>query len=102
MVTGIPSIGAAKSRLVGTHRVPGRAAGSRVPLKEGGEVIGAVVRTRAGVKPLYVSSGHCVSLDTAVEWVLGCCRGYRLPEATRWADGLAGDPAFRLPRRRIG
>jgi deoxyribonuclease V len=102
VATGIPSIGAAKSRLIGTHRTPGRAVGSRAPLKDGDEIIGTVLRTRTGVNPLYVSSGHRVSLASAAEWVLGCCRGYRLPESTRWADGLAGDPAFQLPKRRIG
>ncbi|MGE5625343.1 MAG: deoxyribonuclease V [Bacillota bacterium] len=100
--TGLPSIGAAKSRLIGEHRTPGKAAGSRVPLLYKGETVGAVLRTKNGVKPLYVSCGHRVSLDTAVEWVLRCCRGYRLPETTRWADGLAGDPQFRLRPRRIG
>jgi len=96
----LPSIGVAKSRLIGTHRAPAKAAGSRAPLLDGDEVIGAVLRTRGGVRPLYVSCGHRVGLDTAVQWVLDCCRGYRLPETTRWADGLAGDPDFSLPRRR--
>ena len=102
VATDLPSIGVAKSRLVGRHREPGRTAGSRTPLTDRGETLGTVLRTKTGVKPLYVSCGHRMSLDTAIEWVLGCCRGYRLPETTRWADGLAGDPAFRLPRRRIG
>jgi len=97
----IPSIGVAKSRLVGRHREPARAAGSRAPLMDGDETIGTVLRTKDGVNPLYISSGHRVSLDTAVHWVLACCRGYRLPETTRWADGLAGDAAFRLKPRRF-
>ena len=67
-----------------------------------GETIGAVLRTKDGVNPLYISSGHRISPVTAVDWVLACCRGYRLPETTRWADGLAGDPAFKLKSRRIG
>lgn len=102
--TGIPSLGAAKSRLLGKHRQPGRRTGGRAPLMDGGEVIGTVLRTRTGVRPLYVSVGHRISLDTAAGYVLRCCRGYRLPETTRWADGLATDPAFRLPgrRRRLG
>jgi deoxyribonuclease V len=98
---GIPSIGVAKSRLVGTHRPPALAAGSRVPLMDKGEVIGAVLRTKLKANPLYISVGHRVSLDTAVAYVLACCRGYRLPETTRWADGLAGDPKFGLKPRRI-
>ena len=105
VASGLPSIGVAKSRLTGTHREPGLRVGSRAPLKDGDEVIGAVLRTRTGVKPLYVSVGHRVGLDTAVGYALRCCRGYRLPETTRWADGLAADPAFRLPAgrsKRIG
>jgi deoxyribonuclease V len=98
---GIPSIGVAKSRLVGTHPEPDTVAGSRVPLMDKGEVIGTVLRSKPRTNPLYISVGHRVSLDTAVDYVLACCRGYRLPETTRWADGLAGDPAFRLKPRRI-
>jgi deoxyribonuclease V len=96
VVTGIPSIGAAKSRLCGEHRVPGRRAGSRTPLLYKDEVVGTVLRTRDGVAPLFISVGHKIGLDAAADWVLGCTRGYRLPETTRWADGLAGDPDFRL------
>ena len=99
LAAGIPSIGVAKSRLIGTHRQPARRAGSRTPLMDGDEVIGAVLRTRAGVAPLFVSVGHRIGLDAAVAWVLQCCRGYRLPETTRWADGLAGDPGFRVKSR---
>ncbi|HEV2109932.1 MAG TPA: deoxyribonuclease V [Gammaproteobacteria bacterium] len=99
---GIPSIGVAKSRLVGSHREPAMAAGSRAPLIDRGETIGMVLRSKHKVNPLYVSSGHRVSLDSAVAYVLACCRGYRLPETTRWADGLAGDPGFRLKPQRIG
>ena len=98
---GIPSIGVAKSRLVGSHREPALAAGSRAPLMDRGEEIGSVLRTKDKTNPLYISVGHRVSLDTAVAYVLACCRGYRLPETTRWADGLAGDPAFTLKPRRI-
>lgn len=98
----LPSIGVAKSRLIGKHREPNSASGSRVPLTDKGETIGAVLRTKDKVSPLYISIGHRISLDTAVDYVLRCCRGYRLPETTRWADGLAGDPAFTLKKRRIG
>lgn len=85
----VPSIGVAKSRLVGEHeRVP-EARGAWVPLGDGGEVIGAVLRTRAGVRPLYVSVGHRVSLETAIASVLRCAPRYRLPEPIRRAHALA-------------
>jgi deoxyribonuclease V len=84
-----PSIGCAKSRLTGTHDEPGEAVGDWVPLLDGDDTIGAVLRTRSGVKPLYVSIGHRVDLPTAVEFVLRCTRTYRLPETTRFAHRLA-------------
>jgi deoxyribonuclease V len=84
-----PSIGVAKSRLVGAHKMPANRRGAWTPLRDAGEVIGAVLRTRAGVKPLYVSIGHRVSLETAVRWTLTCVTRYRLPETTRWAHRLA-------------
>ena len=84
-----PSIGVAKSRLVGEHRMPATRRGAWTPLRDAGEVIGAVLRTRVGVKPLYVSIGHRVSLETAVRWTLACTTRYRLPETTRWAHRLA-------------
>lgn len=91
VLAGLPSIGVAKTRLLGSHgAVPDRR-GAWVPLLDGGEVIGAVLRSRAGVKPIYVSVGHRVSLPTAVELVMRCTRGYRLPETTRWAHRLASD-----------
>lgn len=102
VATGLPSIGAGKSRLVGSFREPGEAAGSHSPLGYKGETVGAVLRTRDGVSPLFVSVGHKLSLDSALHWVLACCRGHRLPETTRWADGLAGDPEFRVKSRRRG
>jgi deoxyribonuclease V len=87
---GVPTIGCAKSRLCGRHNEPDEAPGSRAELLDNGEVIGAVVRTRAGVKPLYISIGHMIDLSSAVHWVLACCRGYRLPEPTRLAHRAAG------------
>ena len=84
-----PTIGVAKTRLVGEHRrLPGRK-GAWVPLVDDGETIGAVLRTRAGVTPLYVSIGHRVSLEAAIRWVMACTTRYRLPETTRWAHHLA-------------
>jgi len=91
VLTGLPSIGVAKSRLIGTHGpVPDRR-GAWCPLCDNGEIVGAVLRTRAGVKPLYVSVGHRVSLDTAVALVLRCTTRYRLPETTRAAHALASN-----------
>lgn len=89
VLTGVPTIGVAKSRLIGEHAEVPRARGSSRPLLHEGERIGIVLRTRAGVKPLYVSIGHRVSLETAVEWVLRLAPRYRLPETTRWAHRLA-------------
>jgi deoxyribonuclease V len=87
---GIPAIGCAKSRLIGEYEEPANEAGSYTELTDNGEVIGAVVRTRDGVKPLYVSIGHMIDLPSAVDCVLDCCRGYRLPEPTRLAHMAAG------------
>ncbi len=84
-----PSIGCAKSRLCGTHHEPARKAGSYVYLHDGEDVIGAVLRTRDKVSPVYVSVGHRTDLETAIQYVLGCCKGYRLPETTRYAHRAA-------------
>lgn len=89
LVMDCPTIGVAKSRLVGSHAGLARRKGSRVQLMHGGEVIGVVLRTRDGVRPLYVSAGHRVGLATAVEYTLRCVRRYRLPETTRAAHRLA-------------
>lgn len=89
VVTGLPTIGVAKSRLVGVHGPVPDEKGGWTPLTDGDEVIGAVLRTRRGVRPLYVSIGHRVSLPTAVRFTLGCVTRYRLPETTRWADRIA-------------
>ncbi len=84
-----PTIGVAKSRLVGSHAPLPEARGSQVPLCDGDEEIGCVLRTRTAVRPLYVSVGHRISLASACRWVLRCAPRYRLPETTRWADRLA-------------
>ena len=84
-----PTIGVAKTRLIGEHRAPPHRRGAWAPLVDEGEVIGAVLRTRLGVKPLYVSIGHRVSLEAATHWVMACTTRYRLPETTRWAHRLA-------------
>jgi deoxyribonuclease V len=80
-----PTIGCAKSLLCGSHKVPGEKPGSHAEVVDRGEIIGAALRTKPGVKPVYVSIGHKVDLQTAIYWVLECCRGYRLPEPTRLA-----------------
>jgi deoxyribonuclease V len=90
VLTQLPSIGVAKSRLVGRPKAPlADEKGAWQPLRDRGEVIGALVRTRAQVKPVYVSVGHRVSLETAVAYVLACTTRYKLPETTRWAHRLA-------------
>jgi deoxyribonuclease V len=81
----LPCIGCAKSLLTGRYKEPAREAGSTSPLRDRDEVIGQVVRTKTGIKPLFVSVGHRVDLESAVRWVLACCHGYRLPEPTRQA-----------------
>jgi deoxyribonuclease V len=89
LLLDVPTIGCAKSRLVGEHAPLGREAGSTSDLVDGGEVVGRVLRTRTGVKPIYVSAGHRIGLDAACEWVVRCCRGQRLPEPVRLADRLS-------------
>ena len=91
LIVDIPSIGVAKSLLTGKHEEVPDQRGSWQPLINRGETIGAVLRTRIGTKPLYISSGHRVSLPTAIEYVLRCAPKYRLPETTRIADKLASD-----------
>lgn len=89
VLTDMPCIGAAKSRLIGSHGALPEEKGSRVPLLDRGETIGMVVRTRSRVTPLYISAGHRVGLESAVDYVLACCPRYRLPETTRQAHRLA-------------
>lgn len=81
----LPTIGCAKSRLIGEHEEPGPARGARSPLVDNGEVIGAVLRTRDRVKPLYVSTGHQVDLESAVAVTLDCAVKHRLPVPARLA-----------------
>ncbi len=88
VITGIPALGCAKSRLVGEHREPGPRRGARAKLWDGDELLGSVLRTRDGVRAVYVSVGHAFDLSSAVRLVLACAIGYRLPEPTRLADRL--------------
>lgn len=85
----VPTVGCAKSRLVGKFEEPGEEKGSLSDLIDRGEVVGKVVRTRGGVSPVYVSVGNRVGLDSAVDLVLACSPKYRLPETTREAHNAA-------------
>jgi deoxyribonuclease V len=104
VLTALPTIGVAKKRLVGRHDPVPDSRGAWQPMTHAGEVIGAALRTRPHVKPVFISSGHRVSLETAVAYVMRCTTRYRLPETTRWAHRLAsGDrpaAATRPPRTR--
>jgi len=90
LLLNTPTIGCAKSRLCGNHGTPGDEPGSYAIIMDSGETIGAVLRTRHNVKPVYVSIGHQVDLDAAIHWILECGGGYRLPEPTRLAHLAAG------------
>jgi deoxyribonuclease V len=85
----LPTIGCAKSILCGTASTPADRAGAWSPLVDGSEQVGAALRTREATTPVYVSIGHRVSLDRAIELVLKCCKRYRLPETTRYAHRVA-------------
>ena len=89
VLTDIPCIGVAKSRLVGSHDELPPEKGCWVPLRDKGETVGAVLRTRTRVSPVYVSVGHRVNLNTAIDYTLRCTTRYRLPETTRHAHRLA-------------
>ncbi len=91
VLTNIPTIGVAKSRYIGNHEELPSEKGSWEPLIDREEIIGAVVRSRTNVKPIYVSIGHKISLETAIHYVLHCLTQYRLPETTRLADRLASN-----------
>jgi deoxyribonuclease V len=85
----MPSVGCAKSHLIGSYDEPGTTQGSLSPLTDHGEVIGMVLRSKTGTRPLFISIGHRIDLATAVELVTRCLRGFRLPEPTRLADKLS-------------
>ena len=91
VVLDIPTIGVAKSRLVGSYQEPDDLKGAYSHLRDGEETIGAVLRTRKGVKPVFVSIGHRIGLRRAINFTLGCVTRYRLPETTRWAHHLASN-----------
>jgi deoxyribonuclease V len=89
LVLDKPSIGVGKTRLVGKHDTVPRHKGEWTPLVHKDEIIGAVLRTRENIKPIYISSGHRIDLETSVDWVMRCVTRYKLPETTRWAHKLA-------------
>lgn len=89
ILTGLPSIGVAKSRLIGKHGPLGSEKGDQTPLCDQGEIIGALVRTRRNTQPLYVSVGHKIGLEAAVRYVLACTTRFRLPETSRLAHRIA-------------
>lgn len=89
LLADVPTIGCAKSVLCGTYGPLAAARGSISFLMDGAEKTGAAVRTRAGVKPVIVSTGHRIDLLTGIDYILACCRRYRLPEPIRWARQVA-------------
>ena len=89
LMADLPTIGCAKSRLCGDNAEPGPRRGAKAELRLGDEVIGAVLRTREGVKPIYVSVGHKIGLEAAVRWALRLAPRFRLPEPIREADALS-------------
>ncbi|PZV14887.1 MAG: deoxyribonuclease V [Leptolyngbya sp.] len=94
LIINLPTIGVAKSLLVGKHAGLADEKGSYQPLIHKGETIGVALRTRVGTKPVYISPGHRISLDTAIAYVMRCTTKYRLPETTRHAHKLASGPAI--------
>lgn len=91
VLTGLPSFGVGKTPLVGDWAPPGERRGDRSELVDGGETVGAVLRTRDGVKPVFVSVGHRMDLDTACALTLSLTPRFRLPETTRAADRACRD-----------
>ncbi|HET7273368.1 MAG TPA: deoxyribonuclease V [Rubrobacter sp.] len=89
LLIDVPTVGCAKSRLVGSYEEPGIEKGSATDLVHRGETVGRVVRTREAVSPVYVSVGNGIDLRSSVELVLACCTRYRLPESTRQAHNAA-------------
>lgn len=100
LLLGLPSVGCAKSRLVGEHDAPGAKRGDYARLLLDGRMVGSVLRTRDHVRPMYISPGHRIDHAGARRIVLACGAGYRLPEPTRRADFLAGEEKRRRERGR--
>jgi deoxyribonuclease V len=88
---GIPSIGCAKSHLFGMYEEPGTERGDRSPVTGGsGRIIGTVLRTRSGIRPVYVSPGHLINMRNSIRFVLACTPDYRIPVPLRLAHAAAG------------
>lgn len=98
VLTDLPAIGVGKTRLVGEYDPVPHHKGAWQPLMDRADMVGAVVRTRAGVKPVFVSPGHRVCLSSAIHYVMACVTRYRLPETTRWAHRLASGNTEALER----
>jgi deoxyribonuclease V len=90
LLTGLPTIGCAKSRLCGEYDEPPQQAGEYTELKDKGEVIGVALRTKQNCNPVFVSPGHMIGMKESAGWVAGLCRGYRLPQPVRLAHLAAG------------
>ncbi len=104
LILEVPTVGVAKSRLVGEGAEPGEAAGSHSPLIYQGKKVGLILRTQRRVKPLYLSPGHLITLEESLEVTLGCVTKFRIPQPLRQADQLsrrlraqAAPAAVRLP-----
>ncbi|MGM3189742.1 deoxyribonuclease V [Dickeya dadantii subsp. dieffenbachiae] len=103
LLVNVPTIGVAKRRLCGQFAPLADAVGSRQPLLDKDEQIGWVWRSKVRCNPLFVSTGHRIGVDSALQWVMRCMNGYRLPEPTRWADAVASNrPAFQRWQRQAG
>ncbi|SCB86929.1 Endonuclease V [Gilliamella intestini] len=96
LLLDMPTIGVAKKRLCGQYEILPKQAGNVTPLQDKQEQIGWVLCSKNNCNPLFISTGHRVSQDSALNWVNLCLRGYRLPEPTRWADAIASNkPLFK-------
>ena len=96
-----PAIGCAKSRLCGVYSEPSNRKGSSAHIHDKEEIIGAVLRSRSNVSVVYVSVGHRVSLETAIELTLSCCEQYRIPETTRYAHKAASGKPILLDQNQM-
>ncbi len=95
LMVDVPTIGVAKKRLCGKFEPLSSEPGALAPLMDKGEQLAWVWRSKARCNPLFIATGHRVSVDSALAWVQRCMKGYRLPEPTRWADAVASErPAF--------
>lgn len=98
VILDIPAIGCAKSRLIGEYKEPGFKRGEWSPLKYNSRIVGAVLRTKDNVRPVFVSPGHRIDLKSSIEILLGCTGKYRIPEPLRRADYISK----KLKREKLG